>query len=425
MTILPNLAEAVVLDRILAVVEAGIVSDKPVKSTIITASDVDEVARPLLARMDKGDGAVDTEKVRRKVLEELIMRVLREQKAKQMGVVVSEQDLDAVMSQVEHNNNLPPGALPGALAKQGIDLNDYRQGLRDQLMKSRLINKVIRPLVSVSADEIQNLHNASSGTSAPQEVHLGQILLALDPTSSPSRVEEKMQLAEKLADQLRGGISLSTLAGQYSDDTSGLNGGELGWFKRGELLPQMESAVFSMKTGDVSNPIRTSQGLHILVLLDKRQVAAKRSGQAKVKARHILIKVASGADANEEEQAKKRIEEIHQKLVQGANFAELAKQYSQDDTAKEGGDLKWFGPGVMVGPFEEVAFRLRPNEVSEPVRTPFGWHLILVEEKKSLSSDSLEAQSKELEERVMESKLQARYNQWLRDLRQRAFVEYR
>ncbi|MBF0212773.1 MAG: peptidylprolyl isomerase [Magnetococcales bacterium] len=415
-------------DRIVAVVDAGTVSDKPVKPRAITASDVEEVARPMLARIGKEGGQVDPEKIRKRVLEELIQRVLREQKAEQMGLMVDEKDVDAVMGQVERNNNLPPGALPGALARQGIDLEGYRQGLRDQLLKGRLINKVIRPLVSVSPEEIQGVHRASQGAEGPQEVRLGQILLAVDSTASSSRIEEKGQQAEKLAEQLRQGASLATLAGQHSDDPSGIEGGEIGWFKQGELMPEMEAAVFSMKPGEVANPIRTPQGFHVVVLLEKRQGHSKApvaKELTKVKARHILIKVSSDAGAAEERRGLETILKIRKELQNGADFSTLARKHSQDETAASGGDLQWFGPGMMVAPFEQAAFRMKPKEVSEPVRTPFGWHLILVEDKKSLAPDSLEAQGKELEERVMEAKLQTRYNQWLRDLRLRAFVEYR
>lgn len=427
LTLVPRFGQSAT-DHIVAVVEAGIVSEKPVKSQIITASEVDEMVRPLLAKMSQSGERVDVDRVRKKVLDELILRVLREQKAEQMGVVVEEKDLDAVMTQIEHNNRLPPGSLPEALAKQGIDFKQYRQGLRDQLMKSRLINKVIRPLVSVSADEVQNLYQASRGVNAPQEVRLGQILLSVDATANASRIEEKSRLAEKLIQQLREGASLASLAGQYSDDPSGLDGGEIGWFKRGELLPEMEEVVFGLAKGEIAKPVRTSQGIHILVVQDRRQAAAKGHSEqpkVKVKGRHILIKVPPGPSSEDELKAHEIILNIRKELMAGADFEKMARKFSQDETAKEGGDLKWFGPGMMVAPFEQAAFGLEPKQISEPVRTPFGWHLILVEEKKVLAPDSLEAQSKELEERVMEAKLQGRYTQWLRDIRLRAFVEYR
>ncbi len=413
-------------DRIVAVVEAGILSDKQVKTQIITASEVEETARPLLMKLHKKGESVNVEMVHKKVLDELILRLLREQQAAQMGVGVEERDLDAIMTQVEQNNRLPPGTLPEALAKQGIDLGQYRLSLREQLMKSRLINKVIRPLVSVSAAEIQALYQASRGVDAPQEVRLGQILLAVDPSASIVRIEEKAKLANMLLQKLRSGTTLASLAGQYSDDPSGLEGGEIGWFKRGELLPEMEEAVFGQNPGYVADPVRTSQGFHILVLLEKRKATPKAvAPKVKVKARHILIKVPSGASSSEEAKALERIQGVQKELAAGGDFKKLAIKYSQDETAKDGGNLGWFGAGLMVAPFEAAAFSLSPNELSEPVRTPFGWHLILVEEKKTLAPDSLEAQSKDLEERVLESKLQARYNQWLRDIRLRAFVEYR
>ncbi|GAB0056781.1 Chaperone SurA [Candidatus Magnetaquicoccaceae bacterium FCR-1] len=415
-----------VSDRIVAVVEAGIVSEKPVKPRVITASEVEEAARPMLERIRQEGGNVDQDKFRQKVLEELIQRVLREQKAEQMGLNVSDQDVDSAMAQVERNNQLPPGKLPEALVRQGIDPEGYRQGLRDQILKTRLITKVIRPMVSVSDDEIRALHDVSQGGGGPREVRLGQILLAVDGSTSASKVAEKAELAEKLAGRLRTGESLANLAGQFSDDPSGIEGGEIGWFKQGEIMPELETVVFAMRPGEVTKPIRTPQGYHVVVVLESRQgKGTGGSGQVKVRARHILLKVGEGAGGGEERQVLEKLQKIRQELMKGADFAKVAREISQDGSAKDGGELGWFGPGMMVAPFEEAAFRLRPNELSQPVRTPFGWHLILVEEKKELAPDSLEARRKELEERLMESKLNARYNQWLRDIRLRAFVEYR
>ncbi|MEO5340372.1 MAG: peptidylprolyl isomerase [Magnetococcus sp. MYC-9] len=417
------------LDRIVAVVELQDTLDKAVKPQIITQSEVEELSRPLLLKLRQSGETVDPEKVWAHTLDELILRALRSQKAGQLGIVVEDKDIHAVVSQVERDNHLPMGSLPKALAAQGIRFEQYQQGLRDTLLQSRLINRVVRPLVTVTDEEVRDLFESLQKRAQWEEIRLGQILLQVEGDSSS--VERVHQLAESLVEKLRAGSSLETLAGQYSNDASGLSGGDMGWFKRGELLPELEKAIFERDKGAVVGPLRSPQGFHVFKILDKREVSRKRSEKSKIRARHILIKVATGAGEGESATAKAQILKIAKELSQqekgeqGKAFIRLAQQHSQDVTAKEGGDLGWFGEGVMVPAFEQAAFKLSIGETSSPVRTPFGWHLIRLEEKQSLDPDSLDAQRKELTDRVQEAKTKARYKQWLRDLRQRSFVELR
>ncbi|MBF0161248.1 MAG: peptidylprolyl isomerase [Magnetococcales bacterium] len=426
--LLPSVLAARPLDRIVAVVELQDALDKPVKPQIITQSEVEAVSRPLLQKLRQSGEAVDPEKVWAHSRDELILRALRSQKASQLGIVVDEKDISAVISQVERDNNMPMGSLPKALASQGIPFDEYQKGLKDTLLQSRLLNRVVRPLVTVSEQDVRDLYDSLRQRSQSEEIRLGQILLYLE---EDGKAEQVLQQAEMLVEKLRSGSSLETLAGQYSNDASGLKGGEMGWFKRGELLPELEKVIFGQEKGAVIGPMRSPQGLHIFKILDKRERSQQRAEKAKIKARHILIKV--GADASEEENraAKAQIQAIAkelsqtEKVEQSKAFMALAQRHSQDATAKDGGDLGWFGEGLMVPAFEEAAFALAIGETSGPVRTPFGWHLIRVEEKQFLDPDSLDAQRKELTERVQESKSKARYKQWLRDLRQRSYVELR
>ncbi|MBF0157524.1 MAG: peptidylprolyl isomerase, partial [Magnetococcales bacterium] len=193
--------------------------------------------------------------------------------------------------------------------------------------------------------------------------------------------------------------------------------------------PEMEREVFSLQPGEVAGPVRTGQGFHVFQVLESREKAGspKQEGSTlQAKARHILVKVATeGEEGASEEEALAKIREVRAEAVGGADFAELAKKYSEDENAADGGDLGWFGKGVMVAEFEEAAFSLPVGEVSEPVRTPFGWHLLLVEARESKRAVAATGQRDKLRERVMETKAQALYRQWLRDLRLRAFVDVR
>lgn len=420
-------AHAKVLDRIVAVVEAQSLMDQAVNPQVITRSELDEVTSPLLRKLRETGEDIDPEKIRTRALDALVLRTLRNQKAEQLGITVEKEDIDTVMRQIEKQNHLPPGSLPKALAKQGIPLGKYKKELKDKLVQSRLIGRVIRPMVSVSEEEVQSLFKNIKKKQRFEEIRLGQILLQLDRNTSVSRVKGIRRRAEALAEKLRQGHSLQTLAGQYSNDSSGLSGGDMGWFKRGELLPQLEKAVFDLDKGAITDPVRSSQGFHIFKVMDKRKlIRTVAKEKAKVKARHILLKVPEGSSKKESAAVLAKIRKIAKQLRRNpTSFSDFAIKYSQDASAKKGGDLGWFSEGVMVPAFEEAAFALAIGETSGPVRTPFGWHLIHVDEKQFLDPNSLEAQRKELTERVLETKIKSRYEQWLRDLRQRSFVEFR
>ncbi|WP_130471386.1 peptidylprolyl isomerase [Candidatus Magnetaquicoccus inordinatus] len=430
--LLPGVLEAKALDRIVAVVELQDVLDKSGKASIITQSEVEEVAKPLLLKLRQAGENIDSEKIWAHSLDELILRSLRAQKASQLNIAVEQQDVDALIAQVERDNHLPAGALPKSLAAQGINFQTYQQGIRDQILQSRLIGRIIRPSITVTDDEVRDLYESVRKNPQGEEIRLGQILLHVESDASSSAAERVSQQAESLANKLREGMALESLASQYSNDASGLSGGDMGWFKRGELMPELERVLFERDKGSVIGPVRSPQGFHIFKIVDKRAVRRAAVGsKVKIHARHILLKVVAEAGAEENGKVRQQIVNIAKELAQKgkseqlAAFKALAEKYSQDGTAKDGGDLGWFGEGLMVPAFEEAAFALAVGEISAPVRTPFGWHLIRVDEKEQLDPDSLEAQRKELTERVAEAKTRARYKQWLRDLRQRSFVELR
>ncbi|MBF0371119.1 MAG: peptidylprolyl isomerase [Magnetococcales bacterium] len=420
-------AHAELLDRIAAIVEARDLSGTEAETDIITESEIAEMARPILMKFKDSGTPVDPLKIRKRVLDELVMRKIRDQKAKQLGVAVTEEDLQRIMAKVEADNNLPPGSLPEALAQQGMSLSKYRRTLHDQLLQGRLINKVISKLVTVSEEEIQDLYRTTLKDKGVEEIHLAQILLSIPDDASAKELEAVRLKAIDLIGQLKGGASFATLASQHSDDPGGLEGGEMGWFKRGELLPEMEEVVFPLKKGSVSPPYRSGQGYHIFQMIDRRMVMKGDASttQLRIKARHILLKVLEEGGTDAEERARNRLEAIRKEALEGTPFADLARQYSDDDTASDGGDLGWFARGVMVPEFDDVVFNLEPGQVSEPIRTGFGWHLAFVEEKGTLDPNSLAAQHDSLKERLMQAKLQSRYRQWLRDIRMRAFVELR
>ncbi|MBF0448633.1 MAG: peptidylprolyl isomerase [Magnetococcales bacterium] len=414
------------LDRIVAIVEAQNVTQKNVKSQIITQSEIDEATAPILARIRAAGEQVDYAKIAEKARDGLILIALQQQMAEQYSITVTEEEIDVVVANVERNNKLEPGSLINVLRNQGINPDQYREELGRKLLQSRLVKLIIKPLVSVSDEEVENLYQQTvSNEAGIEELRLGQILLELDPDTPDYQVKAIAEKALELSKRLKQGESLTSLASQFSNDPTGLNGGDMGWFKRGQLIPAIETAVFRLETGGVTLPIRTPQGFHIFTVIERRITRPQSDQQTvfRVKARHILLPVSTEA---ENRLAFNGIMAIREKLLAGeATFAELAKTYSKDGTAADGGNLGWFGRGKMVPEFEKAAFDLNVGEISKPVQSQFGWHLILVEERETKAANSLEAKRAELHDLVLETKIQLRYKQWLRDVRARAFVEYR
>jgi peptidyl-prolyl cis-trans isomerase SurA len=414
------------LDRIVAIVEAQNTTAKKIKTQIITQSEVDEASAPMLARLKKAKAKVDLSRIKQKALNELILSALRKQKAEQLSISVSDSDVDRVFANVEKQNKLPAGSLPEALRGQGIDPKQYRKTVAKQLLENRLIARVIKPLISVSEEDIQNLFQKTSGDLAGvEELRLGQILITLDSSAPKHKIQQTAQKAIELSKRLRQGERLDSLAIQYSDDPSGRKGGDMGWFKRGQLIPAIENIVFIMKPGDVTKPLRSPQGFHIFSVIDKRIIKPKQSTVTKyrAKARHILLKVTNEEDSEKtlQESLKIRDKFLNEKIP----FADLAKKYSQDGSAENGGYLGWFGEGKMVPVFEKAAFALDIGEISEPIKSKFGWHLIFLDDKQTLAPGSLEAKRTDLTNRVTKRKTKMRYKRWLRDIRARAFVEFK
>ncbi|MBF0308373.1 MAG: peptidylprolyl isomerase [Magnetococcales bacterium] len=407
-----SLAE--VLDRIVAVVEGR----------IITESEVNRTMGPLMQKLRVSGGSVDAEKVRSRVLDELVLRRLREEQAKKLGIKVEKADVDSALARIERKNGLPPGGLPKALQQEGIDMAGYQEEVMDQLIQSRLIQKVIQPMVTVGAEEVDALMRNDGSASRDEEIELGHILLATPANASDGAVEQVLTKARQMVLEMQQGVSLASLASQYSDDPSSLKGGNMGWFKRGELPSEVEQAVFRLARGEIAGPMRSSQGFHIFQLINRRQTAMESAQDKQFKIRHILVKVERGASLEEVAAAREKLTTFRRELDrEKGDFAELARRVSEDVTASDGGDLGWVGQGELSGELDGALLRLGKGEISGPVRSEFGWHLLKLEDMRGGSSARSQASRSELENRVYESKVQSRFRQWMRDVRLRAYVE--
>ncbi|MBF0437167.1 MAG: peptidylprolyl isomerase [Magnetococcales bacterium] len=414
------------VDRIVAIVEAQIISDQPVRPQIITLSEVDDLIKPTLDKMRSNGEDFQLEALRKRGLEELIVRKLRDQKASQLGVTVTDEDANEIIAQVERKNNLPPGGLPEALRHDGIDYERYRAQLFDQIMENRLIKRVIMPLLTVTDDELHLLYNQlAQDQSREEEFHIGQILLEIPSGASYSELDRVKEKAVALLQSLRDGKSFAALASQYSNDPSGLAGGDAGWVKKADMPENLQEILLPLKVGDISDPIRSPQGLHIFKMIDRRTKETPHDSQSsayRYKLRHILITVGNKHD---DKSSLAKIKELQDKIKGGAAFDQVAREYSEDDASvKEGGDLGWMEPDAILPAFAAALKNLTKGQISQPIKSQFGWHLLKLDDKESSNPNSFEAQKSALEQRLLGTKAKERYQQWLRDLRLRAYVEF-
>lgn len=271
------------LDRIVAVVG----------EKVITHSEVDTTLRPLLRRLRASGERANADTLWKRALDELINRRVRSEKAKEYKIIVSDADVDGTIKDIAARNNMSVAQMRRALANDGVAFDAYRDEVKDKLLSARLIQKLIRPLVSVSQEELRQMRSlmeveqkrlatqpaptqvVEQVREIPVEIKIGHIMLALPPNASADQVRQRESLAKEIAGRLRKGESFATLASQHSDDPSGANGGEMGWFKKGEMMPEVEAAMFSMPKGAFVGPLRSSTGFHLFKVLDQKTVSKK------------------------------------------------------------------------------------------------------------------------------------------------------
>jgi peptidyl-prolyl cis-trans isomerase SurA len=314
------------------------------------------------------------------------------------------------------------GAFRAALERDGVDFAEFRQQIRDEMTIVRLREREVDNRVTVTDAEIDSyLANHKQEPDSQAEYRLGHILILAPEAASPEQLAKLRAKADKAAADLRAGVSFDQVSAAYSDAQNALQGGDMGW-RGGAKLPDLfTKAVKSLQVGDITPVLRSANGFHILKLNDKRGVETGLV-VSQTKARHILLKV---NEVVSEQDAHVRLLELRDRLVNGgADFANLAKLHSADLSASKGGDLGWLNPGETVPEFERAMNALAPGGISEPVRSQFGLHLIQVLERRNqdVSQERLRMDARRT---LRERKAEETYEDWVRQTRDRAYVEYR
>ena len=329
---------------------------------------------------------------------------------------------DEVITATELEQNLERSIqqLRQVLQRQGIDYADYRERLKEQILRSRLADGAVRSKVHITEEEVDS-YLARQGKAGDKrfEYKLQHILVAVPEGASPDKTEKLRREAEQLRNRVTGGEAFAKVAAADSDGQNALEGGDLGWFKPGELPAPVLAEVEAVAPGHVSRVVRTPSGFHIFKVTDRR--AMEGAQETQVKARQILLRTDSGRSP---QQARALASELKRRIDNGADFAELAQQFSEGPSAKQGGSLGWVSRGEMVPEFEELIFSLAEGEIGGPVRTQFGVHIAQVLNTREKAIDP-EDERKQARQALRTRKTRERMDQWMRELRAQAFVEIR
>ena len=403
-------AQVIEADRIIAVVNDEVITLNELKARIAA------VERQL---RQQGTQMPPRDVLEKHILERLIVDRVQIQFARETGLRIDDAQLDQTLARIAEGNRMDLAQFRASLEQDGIPWAKFREDIRNEIIVSRIREREVDSKIVVSEGEIDNFLE-SAGAAGSEEYNLGHILLRVPEQAKPEQLVRLKSRAEDIISQLRGGADFAQLAASYSDAPDGLSGGMMGWRPLERLPSLFAEVVPKLKPGEVSDAVRSPAGYHILKLIDRRGGAIKAQPVEQTHARHILIKT---SELVSESEAKRRLVGLKERITHGTEFAELARLHSNDLSAAKGGDLGWLSPGDTVPEFERAMNSLKPGEVGEPVKSPFGWHLIQVIERRMDTSKERVRQSARLA--LRERKADEAYQDWLRQMRDRAYVEYR
>ncbi|MFK7886610.1 MAG: peptidylprolyl isomerase SurA [Gammaproteobacteria bacterium] len=398
------------LDRIVAVVNDG----------VVLQSEVMQQGNAIIQRL-RADGVQmpPPDVLQKQIVEKLIVEQIQLQRAERLGVNVTDDQLNAALGGVAQRNNMTLSQLPDILAQQGINYADYRADIRREMMIEQLRNRDLVPRVTITREEV-DAYLARKDSDNQNEYDISHILIAVPPGATPEDRATAEKLAQSLFERANNGEDFAQLAIANSNGQQALEGGKIGWRKAEQLPTLFADQVLEMAPGAVAPPIASGSGFH-LVRLDQTR-GREPIMVTQRKARHILI---SPNELKTDGDARAELAALAAKIKDGDDFAELAKENSDDKgTAAKGGELGWASPGSYVPQFEAALNDMTPGDMSEPVRSAFGWHLIQLQDVREIDN-SEEASKNQAYNEVRARKLQQETERWLLQLRDEAFVDYR
>lgn len=406
------------IDRVVAVIN----------SDVVTASELRLRAESVRRQLRRQNIEIPPDDVMEKqVLERLITDRAQTQAARESGIRIDEAQVDRALATIAAQNRLSLQQLRERLEREGVSMTMFRTDIRDEIMIQRLREREVDAKVQISEADVDAwlAEQQTSGASEPVEYNLSHILLRIPEGASPEQIGRQRFRGEEILKQLERGVDFGRLAASFSDAPEAMQGGALGWRREDRLPKLFADAIAPLRPGQTTALLRSPNGFHVLKLLDRRGSPTPRALGGPVRqtrARHILIRQ---SELITEAEALRRLNEIRERVDKGAaRFEDMARQYSSDASAANGGDLGWVYQGDTVPEFERAMDALAPGAISAPVRTPFGWHLIQVIERRTdeASPDRVRQQARMA---LRERRADEAYQEWLRQLRDRTYVEYK
>lgn len=394
-----------------------------VNEEVITRNELDDVIQSTILQLQKQEIQLPPlDVLEKQLLERLILTRIQLQRANEVGITVSDSELDQALRNIAKENNLSMGEFYTALEQDGIVLSQFREEIRKEILMVRLKEREISSRVNVTEGEIDNfLRTQETSSIGNDEYHVAHIFVQILEQMDASQVEVRRQRAETALSKLQEGVEFSQVSAEFSDATNAMEGGDLGWRPITQMGPTFAEVLVNMQPGEVTQVIQSPVGFHILKLLGRRPQETPVVIINQTHARHILIKI---SELTSEDDARRMILQIKDRIDNGANFAETAKAYSEDTSASLGGDLGWLSPRDTVREFEQAMDALLPGQISPPVRTQFGWHLIQVIQRRT--QDVSEQQQRQVARQAIHARKADMVTQeWLQQLRDQVYVEYR
>ena len=402
------------LDRVVAVVN----------DDIISSSELDaRLGRVREQLRQSGTAPPPPDALRRQVLERLILRRLQLQIALNSGMRVGDESLNRTILRIAEQNELTLREFRDAVERDGHDFARFREEIRDDILIAEVRRRRVENQINISQRDIDDYISMMESRGAEADRHryrIGHILIAVPDGASSEEIGEARERAERVLEELRAGADFASMAVTHSDGQKALEGGDLGWRLASDLPTMLADAVLRLETGDVSEPVRSASGFHLVKLVDRQ--GSQRQMIRQTRTRHILITLDALTDNAE---ARRQLGVLRERIVNGEDFGELARIHSDDPgSASRGGALGWIDPGNTVPVFERTMDSLAPGAISEPFRSRFGWHLVQVLERRDRDATETSRRA-EARRRLRTRKIEENTQAWLRRVRGEAYVEYR
>ncbi|MAE21124.1 MAG: molecular chaperone SurA [Pseudomonas sp.] len=396
------------LDRVVAVVDDDVIMETELAQRMDT-----------VRVQNKENDLPDSATLREQVLERMITESIQLQMADRAGIRISESQLDDAMSRIAAQNNMTLAQFQQAMLSEGVSFAYARQQIRNEMRISRVQQYQVGERIQITDQDVDYFLASDIGRMASAaEYRLRHILIAVRSGASTDEYKAAENKAMQLVDDLRNGAEFARVAMAESQGRTALNGGDMGWRKEAQLPSLFADIAPAMQVGDISDPIRTASGFHIIRLDDKRGGATKVIEQAQV--RHILIQT---NEVRDEDQSKALIDQLYDRLQAGADFTALAKEYSDDPgSGASGGDLGWVSPGDMVPEFENAMMATTTGAISAPLRSQFGWHVLQVTDRRDADIGE-EVQRNQVRQMLYGRRFEEELPIWLRKIRSEAYVD--